>query len=87
MPETPPSDERPPRRRFQFGLGTMLLAAVPVSVLTAAWAGMVGLGAENPLFPRGFFIVLAAGAPMALMILLSACRSGLRLLRQFTRRR
>ena len=67
MPETAPGEPQPqrPRRRFQFGLGTMLLAVLPISILSAAWAGMMGLGANSTRVPQGFFILMAAAAPMA----------------------
>ena len=82
MPETAPGEPQPqrPRRRFQFGLGTMLLAVLPISILSAAWAGMMGLGANSTRVPQGFFILMAAAAPMAVMILISVCRAVLRLL-------
>lgn len=73
MPQHRPIERQPPhaRRRFQFGVGKMLLAVLPISVLAAAWAGMMGLGADHPRLPRGFFVLMAAAAPMALMILIS----------------
>ncbi|MFH1266849.1 MAG: hypothetical protein ABIK89_14060 [Planctomycetota bacterium] len=87
MSEPTPADPQGPRRRFQFGLGAMLLAAVPVSILSAAWAGMMGLGADNALLPQGFFVLMAAAAPVAVMILLSVCRTLVRLLGGDSRRR
>jgi len=82
MSGTAPSEPQPrrPRRRFQFGLGTMLLAALPISILSAAWAGMIGLGAGSTRLPQGFFVLMAAAAPMAVMILISVCRTIVRLL-------
>jgi len=47
----------------------MLLAAVPISILSAAWAGMMGFGAENSKLPSAFYVLLAAAAPMGVMIL------------------
>jgi hypothetical protein len=64
----------------------MLLAAVPISVLAAAWAGMVGLGAESARFPRYVFVMMAAAAPMGVMILISVARALLRALDQDRRR-
>ncbi len=87
MPETCPEPSKPPRRRLQFGLGTLLLAVVPISILSAAWAGMVGRGARNVRWPPGFFVLMAAAAPVAVMILLSVGRSLLRLLNRTSRRR
>ena len=89
MPDTAPDEPEPPRppRRFQFGLGTLLLAALPISILSAAWAGMMGLGAENAVLPQGFFVLMAAAAPVAVMILISVCRMVFRLLAESSRRR
>ena len=86
-PELHPPQPPRRRRRFQFGLRTMLLAAVPISILSAAWAGMMGLGAENSRFPPAFFVLLAAAAPVGVMILFSACRAVLRTLDESRRRR
>ena len=67
MSNTQPNEPQPrppsPRRRYQFGLGTMLLVVVPISVLAAAWAGMMDLGAENSPFPQGFYVLMAAATP------------------------
>jgi hypothetical protein len=89
MSDIAPREPQPPRprRRFQFGLGTMLLAALPISVLAAAWAGMMGLGARNSRLPQGFFVLMAAAAPMAVMVLISVCRAVIRQLGQHARRR
>ena len=56
----------------------MLLAVVPISVLAAAWAGMMDLGADNSPFPQGFYVLMAAATPVALMILLSVGRAVVR---------
>ena len=77
---------RPPRR-FQFGLAAMLLAVVPISILAAAWAGMMGLGAGNSRLPRGFFVLMAAAAPVGVMILIAVCRAVFRFLTGAGRRR
>jgi len=91
MAETSPDEPqaRPPksRRRFQFGLGTMLVAVVPISLLAAAWAGMMGLGARNSPLPQGFYVLMAAAAPVAVMVLISVCRAVLRRLGQGGRSR
>lgn len=88
MTNDPPEQPRQParRRRFQFGLGAMLLAALPVSILSAAWAGMMGLGARNSRLPQGFYVLMAAAAPMALMVLISVCRGVVRLWAESRRR-
>jgi hypothetical protein len=64
----------------------MLLAALPVSILSAAWAGMMGLGARNSRLPQGFYVLMAAAAPMALMVLISVCRGVVRLMDRSRRR-
>ena len=87
QPDVPEPQPPRPRRRFQFGLGTMLLAVLPVSILSAAWAGMMGFGAENSRFPQAFFVLLAAAAPMGVMVLISVCRAVLRLLDEIRRQR
>jgi hypothetical protein len=85
--ELPPPQPPRPKRRFQFGLAAMLLAAVPISILAAAWAGMMGLGAGNSRIPQGFFVLMAAAAPVGLMILIGVCRAVFRLLSGGRRRR
>jgi hypothetical protein len=89
MSENTPVEPKPPRgrRHLQFGLGTMLLAVLPISILLAAWAGMMGRGAENLPFPRACFILMAAAAPMAVMVLWSVCRSAVRAVGRIRRRR
>jgi hypothetical protein len=88
MSDTPPIEPKPPgpRRRLQFGLGSMLLAVLPISILSAAWAGMMGVGASQPLLPQGFFVIMAAAAPLALVLFISLGRSALRRRRQGRRR-
>ena len=81
-----PPTPRPPRR-FQFGLRAMLLAMVPISVLAAAWAGMMGFGPDRSQTPRGVFVLMAAAAPVGLLILIGVCRAALRLLTGIGRRR
>ena len=71
MTDTEPSG--PPRRPFQFTLGTLLLITMLTSVLAAALAGMLRLGHSS--LPRGFFVLMVVAAPMAVMILLSLLRS------------
>lgn len=65
----------------------MLLAVLPISILSAAWAGMMGLGAESSVLPQGFYVLMAAAAPMAVMILVSVGRALFRLLGVSSRRR
>jgi hypothetical protein len=65
----------------------MLLAVLPISVLSAAWAGMTGFGARSSRLPQAFYVLLAAAAPMGVMIVISALRSAIRLVAQFRRPR
>ena len=60
----------------------MLVAVVPISLLAAAWAGMMGFGAGNSPFPQGFYVLMAAAVPMGAMILISVCRAVLKRLGQ-----
>ena len=59
----------PPRGRWQYGIGTMLLLMIPFSILAGALSGM--LNPEGGGLHRGFFVVLAIIAPMGLMVALS----------------
>ena len=65
----------------------MLVAVVPISLLAAAWAGMMGLGARNSPLPQGFYVFMAIAAPMGVMILISVCRAVLKRLGQGDRHR
>ncbi|MHC4181008.1 MAG: hypothetical protein ACYSWU_26210 [Planctomycetota bacterium] len=65
----------PPRRPFQFGLGALLLATALCSVLAAALGGMLRTRWGLSSMPPGFFELMAAAAPVAMVILLSLLRS------------
>lgn len=66
----------PPRRPFQFGLGTLFLITALCSVLAAALGGMLRSRWDpaSPM-PPGFFELMAAAAPVAVVILLSLLRA------------
>lgn len=64
-----------PRRRWQFGIGTLLLAAIPVSLLAAALGGMLGQGKAKPLMPAAFFVLLSIATPLALLIVTGVARA------------
>ncbi len=61
----------PPRRRWQYGIGTMLLVMIPVSILAGALAGMIDPENSGTQLHRGFYVVLAIITPMGLMVALS----------------
>ncbi len=61
----------PPRRRWQYSIGTMLLIMIPFSVLAGALAGMLDPENSGTGLPRAFYVVLAVIAPMGLMVALS----------------
>lgn len=67
-----------PRKPFQFGLGTLLLLMLLCSVLSAALAGMLRDAEGRSSLPPGFFIFMAAAAPLGLMILMSLYRAIIR---------
>jgi len=68
----------PPRRRVQFSLRSLLLLAVICSVSAATLAGMLGLQRSGVKFPPGFFVVMAAAAPLAVMVVLGLIRAMIR---------
>ena len=68
-----PNNHRPPsRHRWQYGIGTMLLIMIPLSVLASALSGMIDPEKSGSQLPRAFYVVLAIIAPMGLMVALSA---------------
>ncbi len=82
MVSEPPS----PRRPFQFSLASLLLATVLVSVLAAALGGMLRRRSGHADMPPGFFVLMAAIAPMALMVGISLYRGLVRLIDRRRRR-
>ncbi|OHB69878.1 MAG: hypothetical protein A2V70_02320 [Planctomycetes bacterium RBG_13_63_9] len=75
MPDTEPSES--PRRPFQFGLWTLFLLTALLSVLAAAFAGMLRSSLDSSMQP-GFFVIMAAAAPLAAIIVISLCRATVR---------
>ena len=73
MPDTELPDPRRPR--FQFGLATLFLVTALCSVLAAALGGMLRSRWGSAGMPPGFFELMAAAAPVAVVILLSLLRS------------
>jgi hypothetical protein len=65
----------PQRPRFQFGLATLFLVTALCSVLAAALAGMLRSRWGGPSMPPGFFELMAAAAPVAVVIVLSLLRA------------
>ncbi len=75
MPDmsTGPS-KKPPRgrRRYQFTLATLLFFAVPISILAGTWAGLIDFESPTPI--RAVHLLIAAAAPMGILILVSIIR-------------
>ncbi len=69
-----PASPPPKRRRFQFGVATLLIAAIPVSLLAAALGGMLGQSAGRPMMPAPFFVLLSIATPLGLVIAVSLVR-------------
>lgn len=74
----------PSRPRFQFHLSTLLLIMGLCSVLSAAVAGMLRRSLGHSIMAPGFYVIMAAAAPVAVMILFSLA---LAVVRFFGRRR
>ena len=76
-PDSEPSNSRPPegepieRSRYQFSLSTLLLIMGLFSILSAALAGMLRRHMGHSAMAPGFYVIMAAAAPVALMILFS----------------
>lgn len=72
-----PPVPRPPRR-YQFGLATLLLAAIPVSLLAASLGGMLGHGRAEAQIPAGYFVLMCIATPLGLMVAASLLHQLLR---------
>ena len=72
MPAPDPSRRRRPS---QFSLGTLFLVTAVFSVLAAALGGMIRRQPVGTPMPPGFFILLAAAAPLGLVVLLGLLHS------------
>lgn len=64
-----------PRRPFQFSLATLLLVMALFSVLAAALGGMLRGHWGTSTMPPGFFELMAAAAPVAVVVVLSLLHS------------
>ena len=77
------SDSEPDRPwRFQFRLSTLLVIMGLFSVLSAALAGMLRRSLGHSIMVPGFYVIMAAAAPVAVMILFSIVLAVLKLFRR-----
>jgi magnesium-transporting ATPase (P-type) len=61
----------PPRNRWQFSLGSLMLFVTLFAVLMSALGGMIRIQAgENLAMPRSF-LIMAVAAPMGMAIIIS----------------
>lgn len=77
-----PSGSKPRQRprRFRFGLLTLLLVVTLLSIAAALLGHLLRQGADSST--SGLFVLLAAAAPMGLMILISVGQLVARTLRR-----
>ena len=80
MPDA--EDPQPGRPPFQFGLGALFLVTTLCSVLAAALGGMLRSHWGSSRVPLGFFVLMAAAAPVAALTVLSLLRSAVLWLRR-----
>jgi hypothetical protein len=59
---------RSSRRRYQFGLATLLLLAIPVSLLAASLGGMLGQGGAGREIPPIYFLLMCIATPLGLAV-------------------
>jgi hypothetical protein len=62
------------RRRFQFGLWVWFPVVLMVSVVLGALSGMLRADDSGGPLPKTFFILMAAAAPVGLLLLMSLLR-------------
>jgi hypothetical protein len=80
------SDSEPDRPwRFQFRLSTLLVIMGLFSVLSAALAGMLRRSQGHSVMTPGFYVIMAAAAPIAGMMLFSLTLAVLRLIARWRR--
>ena len=72
---TDPTSPEPGPRRVQFGIRSLLLIMLLVSVLAAIGAGLISRGSGRP---KGPLVIMAVAAPMGAMIVLSLVESVIR---------
>ncbi|MBN2473203.1 MAG: hypothetical protein JXB62_01245 [Pirellulales bacterium] len=75
MPDAEPEKPRPP---FQFSLAGLLLVTVMVSVLAAAFGGMLRAHAGSLSTPPGVYRLMAVVSPLAVLIVVSLWYSAVR---------
>jgi hypothetical protein len=64
-----------PRRRWQFGIGALLLFTTLFALLIGAFSGMIRSSAgEHFAYPR-LFLVLAVAAPLGMLVFIGGCRT------------
>ena len=61
----------PPRNRWQFSLGSLMLFVTLFAVLMSALGGMIRIQAGEKLAMPHSFLILAIAAPVGMVILIS----------------
>jgi len=64
-----------PRRRWQFGLGALLLFTTLFALLVGAFAGMIRAETGEHFARSRSFLLLAIAAPLGILVLVSGCRA------------
>ena len=82
MSDHEPIEPLPRRGRFQFSLASLFLVTFLMAVAFAALGGMLRAARGEIDLPVGVFVIMAAAAPMAVMVGLSAGRALIQWLRQ-----
>ena len=71
----PPPPRQPPRWKwYQFGVWVWFPAALLISLVMAALAGMIHGDRFGGRVPRDFFILMAAALPLGMVIVMSLLR-------------
>jgi hypothetical protein len=70
-------DPRDPhsRRRWQFGIGSLLLFTTLFSLLMGAFAGMIRTSPGEPLAHGRLYLILAAAAPLGMLVVVGGSRA------------
>jgi hypothetical protein len=63
------------RRRWQFGIGSLLLLTTLFSLLMGAFAGMIRPPPGESLARSRFYLILAAAAPLGMLVVIGGCRA------------
>ncbi|MCC6124459.1 MAG: hypothetical protein IT426_05840 [Pirellulales bacterium] len=61
----------PPRNRWQFSLGSLMLFVTLFAVLMSALGGMIRIQAGEKLALPHAFLIMAVAAPMGMVIVIS----------------